>query len=51
MISVQSSLRFARRSPAQSIARDVKAAGREQDIEYILDHVSSTIPDNAPERI
>ena len=49
--STETEIRVARASlfAAQAIARDMKAAGREQDIEDILDHVSSIVPDNPSE--
>ena len=45
----ETEIRVARASlfAAQAIARNMKAAGREQDIEEILDYVSTIVPDNA----
>ena len=49
--NTETEIRVARASlfAAQAIARDMKAAGRDRDIEDILDHVSSIVPDNASE--
>ena len=47
----EAKIRVARASlfVAQAIARDMKAAGRDRDIEEILDYVSTIVPDNASE--
>jgi len=46
----EAEIRVARSSlfAAQAIFRDMKAAGREDEIDQILDYVSTIVPDSAP---